>query len=422
MRFDIFGQEKVFFLRDKDRDGYILIYLSVLLCAAVVIAACSQSLQPTVFDTAPASDFSTPVSAAPTPEPTETPKSKGMATPTEIVVLDTDETPAGDAAHREISPIPVPTVTVEVAMPTAAAVVPGIFGPPTLDEYIFFSDVIAIVRPISQEASFLSAQNADGDTFYSPLIHSHFEVIEYLKGSGEAEIRVDIGRQPFDLSQESAVDFAETELKAQSLRLDSSESVAFLQIRRYPDEVVVPSNLYPDGEGARSISALGEGTFYAITAGNTAQGIVGVAPLSEYTTGLGFFPQVKDSGSLRSFQSIGAATEAEAFSTTSYASSIHTGHDISVELPIEFSIEDLRERIGAMEALIREGEGVEGWEECIESQLLHKNAQRPIQDILSSVFDFEPSPSGLPVGSIVHEFDVTIHRLWFTGDNARLFD
>lgn len=38
------------------------------------------------------------------------------------------------------------------------------------------------------------------------------------------------------------------------------------------------------------------------------------------------------------------------------------------------------------------------------------------------MFDFGPFPSGLPAGSIVHEFDVTIHRLWFTGDNAHLFD
>ena len=242
--------------------------------------------------------------------------------------------------------------------------------------------MIAIVRPISQEASFLAAQRADGETFYSPLIHSRFEVVEYLKGSGEAEIRVDIGRQPFDLSQQSAVDYAETELEAQSLRLDSSESVAFLQLRRYPDEVIVPSTRFLDGEGARS-STLGEGTFHALTAGHIAQGVVGIALLSKYTTGVGFFPQVKDSGILRSFQSIGAASEAEAFSATSYASSIHTRHDVIVELPIEFSIEDLRKRIEAMETLLREGEGVEGWEECIESQLLHKNAQRLIQDILS---------------------------------------
>ena len=38
------------------------------------------------------------------------------------------------------------------------------------------------------------------------------------------------------------------------------------------------------------------------------------------------------------------------------------------------------------------------------------------------MFDIATFPSGLPAGSIVHEFDVNIHRQWFTADNARLFD
>ena len=327
-----------------------------------------------------------------------------VTSPTEKAIAATDDKSAGNTYHNQINPTPVPTVTVAVAIPTGEAVVPFVFGPPSLDEYIFFSDVIAIVRPISEKPRFLAVQRADGEIVYNPFIQSRFEVIEYLKGNGEAEITLGIGREFFSSSDEESLDFAETELEVQSLRLDSSESVVFLQTRQYPDHVV-------------NRGALSEDKVYAFTAGHIARGVVGVALLSEYTTGLGFFPLVQDISSTRSFQSIGAASEAF---TTSKASSIYIEPIVEgVELPIEFSIKDLRERIVAMKTLLREGEGIEGWEECIESRLLQENYLRTWE--FPSVIDIDLSPSGLPAESVVDEFDITYPRQWFTGENAHLF-
>ena len=86
----------------------------------------------------------------------------------------------------------------------------------------------------------------------------------------------------------------------------------------------------------------------------------------------------------------------------------------------EYSFAELREAIVAMEALLKEGEGVEGYEECIRGMLLFKNYRRQHIDVFSAVADVGTFDSGLPAGSLVHEFRSS-HRHWFTGNNAPLF-
>ena len=113
---------------------------------------------------------------------------------------------------------------------------------------------------------------------------------------------------------------------------------------------------------------------------------------------------------LRDTTDIGGASAT--FSAASGSVAAGTGQ------PEEYSIDELRERIEAMENLIREGEDIEGWEDCIESKLLFENYRRKHKDTLASVFDVEPFPSGLPAGSIVDVFNT---MYWFTGDNAPLF-
>ena len=99
-------------------------------------------------------------------------------------------------------------------------------------------------------------------------------------------------------------------------------------------------------------------------------------------------------------------------STTFSAASVSAQDDEQSE---DFSIAELRERIEAMEDLLRESEGIEGWEYCITLRFIQEDYRRKHEDLLSSVFDVDPYPSGLLADSIVYEFDTTRPKQWFTG-------
>ncbi|MDE2686458.1 MAG: hypothetical protein OXI16_03020 [Chloroflexota bacterium] len=88
----------------------------------------------------------------------------------------------------------------------------------------------------------------------------------------------------------------------------------------------------------------------------------------------------------------------------------------------EFSIDELRERIKAMDNLLKEGEGIQGYKKCIEDSLLFENFRRENIHLSTTVADVATFLSGMPDDFVVHEFSTTYHKQWFTGDNASLFD
>ena len=249
------------------------------------------------------------------------------------------------------------------------------FTLPTLEERIFFADVIAVVRPISVEPSVLTLQLTPGQTDYSPVVQSRYEVLEYLKGDGDSEIVVD-AKNIFDAhsSFEHALQTAQSQSAAQLSELGGGDVVVFLQrMEHNPDFILDASRKANETEWRR----------------HNAQ--------------TGLFSAVGDVGDI---------------STTFSAASVSAQDN---EQSADFSIDELRARIVAMESLLREGKDIEGWEDCIASRFLQENYRRAQGDSLSSVFDVEPSPSGLPADSIVDKFDTTSHTQWFTGDSASLF-
>ena len=123
--------------------------------------------------------------------------------------------------------------------PAAANSVPASpYGPPSLDEIIFYTDVIAIVRPISSEAGVLTGQDPQGRTTYNPVVQTRYEVVEYLKGDGDFEIIVNANNFTTAwVSAEQALENAERDLAAQDSKLDGGEGIVFIRSTRYPDEV-----------------------------------------------------------------------------------------------------------------------------------------------------------------------------------------
>lgn len=247
------------------------------------------------------------------------------------------------------------------------------FSPPTLDERIFLSDTIAIVRPISVEPSVLTLRFTTEQPQYSPVVQSRFEVIEYLKGEGDSEIIVET-KEDFYVATpnvEQALQTAESKAASQLAELGGGDAVVFFTRTEHNPDFVLDTSLKASETEWRKHNA--------------------------------------QTGLFSTGQGVGSA------STTFRTASVSAQDDEQSE---EFSVDELRERIEAMESLLREGEGIEGWEYCITSRFIQENYLRAWE--FPSVFDIEPYPSGLPADSIVEEFS-TYSRRWFTGDNASLF-
>ena len=330
------------------RRSYLWLSALSMLCAALMLAACSRASQSAATDSAPSSAQLTPP----------------MSSATEAA-----ETSVSSETGKNEPAAPVPGPVIASSAPASP------YGPPTLDEIIFATDVIAIVRPVSSESAVLTVQETEGQAIYSPVVQSQFEVVEYLKGGGDSEIVVNANNFSIKSSSaEEALQNAKLSLAAQISSLDGEEGLVFIQRIEYPDNVLDIS-LKQSETGWR-----------------------------QYNVQTGLFSTRGDVGS--------------SSATLHIASGLVAASARGREA---FSIGRLRDRIEAMEDLLKKGEGIEGYEECIEAKLLFENFRRKNGEFLNVVADVATFPSGMPANFIVQEFSTTYPRQWFTGDNAQLF-
>ena len=171
---------------------------------------------------------------------------------------------------------------------------------------------------------------------------------------------------------------AESELAAQAPRMDSSLAVIFLQTAQYPDKAL-------HGTSKKEATPLLGGLIPAVRG----------------------FSDVESAFFLIDPEPVEGANQ-----------------------PVKFSIDDLRERIEAMDALLREGEGIEGYKECIGAKLLDDSMQRAHrvkygEPLYVEAAELGPLPSGQPNGFIVHSGYASgagYTKLWLTGEDAHLFE
>ena len=338
-----------------------LAYVLALLCAAFMVTACARPAEPTVPDASNAIARSN----ASTESATETSAATASAHSDKITSV-----PAAQSQSATVVPSASrPAGTVASSAPASP------FGPPTLDERIFFADVIALVRPISVEPLILTLNQTDekGQTLYSPAVQTRFTVVEYLKGDGDSEVLADAKKLNTRLSSaDQALQIAESKAAEQLSGLGSDEAVVFLRGAEYHPNLVKDTSLKADD-----------------------------AEWRQHNTEYGIF----SSGGEISSASTTFRTASESYADT--------------ERTETFSIDVLRERIDAMEALLREGEGIEGYEQCLWSKFQQENYLRTWR--IASVGDVATFESGMHVGFVLQEFSTTYPRQWFTGDNAPLF-
>ena len=371
--------------RGSQTRKYIVAGAFVVLCVSLVFIACGQDTQQTT----------TVAHVKPTLGPSSGTAPESMINPTVIPTAPSKTAPGMSNTPVEQSQqllIPTPTPTPDSTGTAFIMTDPYHDGSLSLDEHIIYSELIAHVRPPLVSAEVLTIPSGGGvASTYGPLEELRFEVIEYLKGDGGSEIIVKTMPDLHTyLSPEQAMIASNDELKQRNTARDGFEAVIF----------VSPGWTRFDGQEPYFIFT-GDYRDYVHDEDN-----------EDFKWG--WFPATGDYGS-------GPST----------AFLIDSAPIAGMTRPQDFSTDDIRRRIAEIEALVKEGEGIEGYENCIYASIsfpsfLRRYFELHGEDYYSWETELGPFPSGAPPGFILEDsWEIEsggYNREWLTGDEADLFE
>ena len=322
---------------------------------------------------------------------------------------------ASGAAPTDAGRLLVPTPT--PASIDAVVLLP--MGAPSLDENILHADVIAWVRPptVTGKSKTIASEDGVAPT-YRPFVEFDFEVVEYLKGSGEKTLTVESSQRHTYLTDSEALSAATDLLSGRSASTDESspifsdgeddrEAVIFL---RLPDDDVADS-------GAADASSQVY-YFEAPVASNNPFDSISTDAYSK-----SWLPMTESSLGESGATSRDAAGDSD-------AKFLNPKPIESAAEPNELALEYLRSRIKAVAAMLAEGEGVEGYEECIAFKFAAENQVRVIAEIQGKPYTPNtvregPFDSGLPTGTEISNSGILIGvgypLWWYAGQDADLF-
>ena len=307
-----------------------------------------------------------------------------------------------DAAQRNQTNLAVPTPTPVVHYSQS----PYSFVEAPLDGRIYHADVIALVSLRDAKGQFETIHSDAGVApTYRPALMFRFDVIEYLKGAGEDEIVVWDPSSHIFLASKEALEEAEHHLAVRrNSTWDDRAAVVFLHQIQVGDS----------GDGTTDASHVRHG----LTTINSLWGEHTIDDLGKaWLPANALTPDGQDVGDfIRS-----AGDDLELLTD----SDPNGGSD---DLPLIFTLGELRSRIAAVATLLEEGKDIEGYEECI---VQGYSAEHWIRSWEARNGPFDERPvvseqvsSGEPANT---EFDNAglsggeFSNWWLTGADAELF-
>ena len=286
---------------------------------------------------------------------------------------------------------------------------PANLYPRSLDQMITRSDVIVRASLLSAAAATETLSGAEGvSPTYRPLHKLRFTVHEYIKGSGSAEIVV-IVRPRGTLSTEAdAHDFADLWLSPRNTTWDDRQALLFLipETRKwYNDWYDMPNVVSDPGE------SLSVDTFVFPRSGNNVQSIW------KYTI---------DTLARVWLPSSSAAAAGASGDSADIDSMEFIAGEASYDRPV-ISLADFRAQKEELEALLKAGEGIEGYAECIAGKLAREQHTRANPDWPTPA-DEKALGSGLGAGTEVYRetqgrssLATAYHNYWLSGPDMDLF-
>ena len=296
-------------------------------------------------------------------------------------------------------------------------------GSAGLNERFFDADVIARVRLTDTEATAEPAgTNEDGKDIYRGLVKFRFQVLEYLKGTGDDELLVhayvelkpEVIRSIMDRNARgefvnwNAVD-TQNPYTTMDLALEAAKSWEQERDTRWDDReaiILVREVTVPVSSNGSKRYSLGPIYDYALD-GKYRMWLQSAAKLG-----------VKDGTDEASPDDARFLLEVPEGVSTRGASGTTSAH------PEMISVSELKALITKLEEWRKEGEGVEGYLECIRASFVRErliNGYRERGESLKTRFDFYLG-SGLPSGSVVYDGNAWPGRVWLDGEDKNLFD
>ena len=293
--------------------------------------------------------------------------------------------------------------------------------PYSLEQQIMLADIVVLAtfQSVSPGTETMPAPEGEQPT-YRPVLTMTFRATEYLKGTGPKEFAVELRSDGYEeyrfngqryrgyLTQAEALAEATRLTTARDTKYDDQPGILFLS---GPITPVSPSSASESngGTGTRSVS---EGSSSAATTyGFVLHHREGSFDYSVDTTSRAWLPgQATGSGGTSGTRSSDSA-DPEFIS------------DGTEDPPPVVSLSAVRTRISEIDAMLRDGAGIEGWETCIYSKLSRSHVlshlgasggltvERTFESGLAKTAILEPSKVGLP-GYVVY---------WTSGPDGDLF-
>ena len=310
-------------------------------------------------------------------------------------------------------------------------------GPMSLDEMVAYADVIVHVEPaesisartldIPDEISKANRERRNQIVEFVAALEARFRVVEYLKGTGDGRVTVVIPNyddyEVWYATEDEALARAELLKSRRSTKWDDRQALLFLKEAESANELD-PSVVYPS-ETYRFVGILATGDYpkyYSLDSKYTRVWLPSVsAPVVSGQAG-----QLSSSSDddMRFF----TEAPAKGVSAGSSAAVTDTATETTSPQTPSVSKSELRTRIAEIDAVFKEGEGIDGYDECVLHMFLMERVYGSEYGryIANPVFEWHLD-SGLAAKTIIHSgrgwgspgtMDV---KYWLTGPDADLF-
>ena len=298
-----------------------------------------------------------------------------------------------------VSPSPTPDFSdIQIAVPEQWTV------PPSLEEQIFYSDVIALVTlaSVTSTAETVPSKDAGVAPTYRPAQELRFTIHEYLKGSGPKVLLVVARAEHTYLTEAEAREFADRTVADRITTWDGRRAVIFLR--------------NPDKRYASSVDAA--------SATSTTLGLA--FTLSNYALGEFAYSvsTLEDTLNRVWLPASNASVAAIAQGTSANSDTVTFITEATKSPTTTVSLAEVRAGIADMAATLKKGKGIEGYERCIEGKILFERSRR---EVPWTPFRYEKAlASGSATGIKVYEEgrfegEPKYHRYWLSGRDMAYF-
>ena len=299
----------------------------------------------------------------------------GVDTPTATASATATEFPPATQAPSPIvkppqAPTSKPTLRPPQPIPEMHSSRQYYIGPPSIDRQILDADVIVLASFRSATAGTETMPSPEGEqSTYRPVLTLNFTATEFLKGTGSNGFSVEMRSTKEQywtggklylgyLTEAEALEEATRLTTERNTRYDDRPGVLFL---RGPVTPISPPSSTASGTAARGDSSQAQSSssnnFKFVTWG--------------FESSFGYSVDTDSRAWLpaREVPSSGARSTDGGTTKNSQDTNPEFIKDGTASPPPVVTLSDLRSRIGEIAAMLREGEGTEGYEGCIYSKL-----------------------------------------------------